>query len=277
MNQSNGNKYFPKWKYLFCYIFVLQIGLSSFSSNLLAETIKFDANESPPFWSKSMVGNGMCGEILSAISNIVDLDSQIKFSPLKRLIEDEGNNDLGNPNFYMGTQSFAAIVPIAIYHTEFIYYSPLNNITINKLSDLKGYKIGALKGTLANRSYFEKAGVLFETSYSQDSLIKKMKIGRIDLSLIIGLVGETSIKKLYPNEIEKFVSIEIAGSKSPIAIMISEEQPNAEDIGKQIRAGLEAIIKNGSYQKILEKYYGVGKMPKNWLDDLKYFQQLYTI
>jgi polar amino acid transport system substrate-binding protein len=257
-------------------LFLIWLAISPLT--LSAGTISFGANESPPYWSKTLEGNGMCGEIVHAISAAVGLTSAIEFMPLKRLINDDSNNDLGNPIFYMETQSFAAIIPIAIYKVNFIYYRPHHKqgIPINHLRDLTDYKTGILKGTLANRSYFSQAGIVFETSYSEDSLIKKMKLGRIDLSLGIDLVAKTSIKNLFPDEIDNFSFIGIDNADSPIAVMISEDYPDAKNIGDKFKEGLNIIIKNGIYQQIIEKYYGAGNIPDNWLKDLEKFNQLYN-
>jgi len=243
-----------------------------------AEEIVYGANESRPYWTNEKQNNGMCGEILHAMSKAVGLTAKIEFSPLRRLIDDDTNNDLGNPNFYMKSQSFASIIPIAIYKASLIYYQPHHQqpIEIKMLEDLKGYKVGILKGTMAEQSYFEHSGIDFETSYSQDSLIKKMKLGRIDLSLEIELVAKTSILKYFPEEIENFKFIEINDADSAIALMIAEDQPDAMEISNKLRAGLKAIIKNGTYKKIVEKYYGAGNIPNNWFDDLEKFRSLYN-
>jgi len=241
------------------------------------EIIKFGANESPPYWSSMLEKQGMCGEIMHAISKVANLKAEIEFTPLKRLIDDDNNNDLGNPEFYMKIQEFASIVPIAIYRVNVVYYRPNHKeeIKISSLDDLKGYKIGVIQGVLTEQAYFKNAGITFETSYTEDSLIKKVKRGRVDLVLSIDLVAQSSIKKLYPNEIGDFEFIDVAGSTSPIALMISENHPNAKSIGKEFSAGLNEVIKSGAYKRILEKYYGVGKIPNGWFDELNKFQRLY--
>jgi len=129
-------------------------------------------------------GNGLCGEIVHAISAAAGLKSEIKFSPLKRLISDDGNNDLGNPVFYMRNQSFAAIIPIAIYKVSFVYYRPHHKqeITINNFDDLKKYKIGVLKGTLEDR--VAKASIeKFSQTRSMISSLLKLVMQTIPLRL----------------------------------------------------------------------------------------------
>lgn len=242
-----------------------------------AISVSLDANESPPYWSANMPHQGMGGEIVHAISEEAGLVSHIHFKPLSRMIEDDNNNDLGNPDFYTPNQAFADIIPIAVYQASFFYYAPDHpaGISIRRLQDLRGYRIGILKGTLVDRAYFEKAGIEFETSYSQDSLFKKLRLGRIDLCLEVDLVGHHIISRLFPGQRDDFASIHLPKSKAAIAILLAEGYPDARAIGKKYRKGLQRIIRNGKYREILAKYYGKGKIPGDWFDTLQKFERLY--
>ena len=241
-------------------------------------TVMLDANESPPFWSIKLPYDGMCGEIVHAISQEVDIVSYIQFKPLKRLIEDDSNNDLGNPQFYLPNQDFAAIVPIAIYNVSLFYYKPnqTEKISFKRLEDLKGYRIGVLKGTLVDQSILEKKGLSFEESYNQSSLFKKLRLGRIDVVIEVDLIGQSVINQLFSDETELFESTVIPGSAAPIAILIAEDYPDALTLGEQYRQGLQTIINSGKYRSVLEKYYGKEGVPSEWFDSLQRFDRIYN-
>ena len=136
-------------------------------------------------------------------------------------------------------------------------------------------RIGVLKGTLINKSYFEQEGILFKESYSHESLFKKLKLGRIDMVIEIDLVSQLSIKKFFENEIDNFVPIHISNASNPIAIMLAQELPYVEYIAQRYRIGLDKIIQDGTYHDILQKYYFYGVLPDNWFDELKRFDELY--
>ena len=257
---------------------VLLVWLTSAPLYAQDDTIILGANESPPFWSIKLPYDGMCGEIVHAISAEADLISYIRFMPLKRLIEDDSNNDLGNPQFYMTNQDFAAIVPIAIYNAAIFYFKPehTEKITFKSMQDLKGYRIGILKGTLIDHSIFKKAGIAFEESYTQESLFKKLRLGRVDLVIEIDLLGRTMINELFPDDAGNFESIVIQGSAAPIAILMAEEYPDGKAIGDKYREALQRIIEGGKYNKILEKYYGKDGVPSDWFDNLKRFDRIYN-
>lgn len=243
-----------------------------------ADEIVLQANESPPYWSKLEANGGLGSELVQAISAAAGLQTRIDFVPLTRMIEDRDNNDLGNPEFYMEQQEFAAIIPIAISEASLFYYRPHfpQPPRIDSFDDLKQYRLGVLKGTLINRNAFEQWGLHFETSYTQASLFKKLKAGRLDLVFEIDLVGQQMIAQVFSHEADNFVRQPLANSLSPIAIMLDAESPNAQIIAAQYRRGLAAIIANGRYQAIVQKYYPNGQLPVDWFNALRRFQQLYA-
>jgi polar amino acid transport system substrate-binding protein len=254
----------------------LYLILTLFSTISFAETVILNANESPPYWIKDSPTHGMGAELITAISNEVGLDSQIEFMPLKRLINDVTNNDLGNPVFYIGNQDFAAIIPIAISQVALYRYKPNSPKTIQfkSIKDLIGYRIGALSGTVSDKAIFEKLGIHIETSYTRESLFKKLHHGRLDVVLEIDLIGEQTIAALFPNETANFAAMVLPASVSPIAIMLDKNYPNANKIAERYRQGLVKIIKNGRYSEILHRYY-FQLPPENWFKDLTRFTHFY--
>lgn len=258
--------------YLSCLLLLLPVWTAQ------ADAVVLEANESPPYWSNSLPGRGLGSELVQAISEAAGLETQINFVPLSRMIEDQNNNDLGNPEFYMAQQEFAAIIPFAITEASMFYYRPHfgRSLQINSFDDLKQYKLGVLKGTLIDRRAFEQMGLHFESSYAQASLFKKLKLGRIDLVFEIDMVGQQIIAQLFPEQKDDFIRQPLPNSISPVAIMLDAEYPHADEIAEKYRQGLAAIIANGRYQKIVEKYYPDGQLPAGWFEHLQRFQQIYS-
>ncbi|MFA6193092.1 MAG: transporter substrate-binding domain-containing protein [Sulfurimonas sp.] len=263
--------------FLFILLLILQFPLYSQEKEVGAVILW--ANEAPPYWSKTLPDDGIAGEIVYAISKACGIKSEIVFKPLSRIIEDETNNDLGNPAFFIANQDFAAIIPIALYHVSLCYYDPKHkdNFVLKSLADLKGKRIGVLKGTLIDNFYFQQEGISFEESYSHESLFKKLKLGRLDMLIEIDLVIQKTLKQLYPQEIDNFIQVDISTASSPIAIMLANEYPDAKNIAKKYRQGLKKIIQNGTYEKILGKYYLRGTLPDGWFKELERFEQLYKV
>ena len=256
---------------------MLLVWLMSASANGQEAVVTFGANESPPYWSKNLPYSGLCGEILHAMSQEINLESTIDFKPATRLFEDDSNNVTGDPLFFLAHRDFDATIPIALYYSALFYYRPnrKEDITFARLADLRGYKIGVLKGTIVDRSYFAGAGITFEESYSEQSLFKKLKLGRLDMCICIDLVGHLTIQELFPEDAGNFAAINIPRSVTPIAIMLTGKYPHAKELAKQYRKGLRIITESGAYQVILEKYYGKDGIPLNWFNTLARFSDMY--
>lgn len=235
------------------------------------QTVILQVNESSPIWTEKLPLGGMGSEIVQAISKEMGMKTRIEFVPLKRLVADTTNNDVGNPLFYMNNQEFAAIIPIAVSYNSFFTYDNDANSATPKVK-----RIGVLKGALSNISLSKKFGS-FEESYSHKSLFKKLKAGRLDLVLELDLVGREMISQLFPDESERFNAQVVLNSNSPIAIMIDVNYPNANAIGFRYQEGLDRIVKNGVYRKILEKYHENSLVLPRWQSDLSKYKAIYSM
>lgn len=237
-------------------------------------TVILQVNENSPYWSEKKSSGGMGSEIVQAISKEMGIKTRIQFIPLKRLIADTSNNDVGNPLFYMSNQDFAAIIPIAISYASLFSYHKDGKKTPNNMFQ-KDKRIGVLMGTADNIESLSKFGK-FEESYSKESLFKKLKAGRVDTVLDLNLAGREIIQKLFPTEIDYFDVHIIPESGAPIAIMIDSNYPDGAMIGKRFQEGLHRILENGVYQKILKKYNPHTAVPIHYFTDLSKFESLYS-
>lgn len=258
----------------FILFFLLTVALSAAATKQYSITLQ--ANESPPYWVEKDVSGGMGDEIIQAISKEMGVSTKIEFRPLKRLIADTTNNDLGNPLFYMNNQSFAAIIPIAITYSAFFSYIPRTKECSVNLQACTQKRIGALKGTISDPKALAAFGQ-FEESYSRKSLFKKLQKGRIDSALELDLVGLRTINELFPKGTDDFYVQIIPQTAAPIAIMIDSSTPDALMIGHRFQEGLHRIIQNGKYRTIIQKYYGKIAIPTDWYTNLSNFEALYAL
>lgn len=262
-------------------IAVVVFGLVSTSSADEEAILHLISSETPPFWSKTLYLDGMCGEMLHEISKEIGVKTVIEYQPTARMIERVGYNLLGNPELFLSSHEFETIIPIAISRLALFYYKPhhIKGITHKRLEDLKGYTIGIMKGSLshADISFFRMSGIEFEESYSKESLFKKLKLGRIDLCIVIELSGLLIINRLFSDEANKFTRLKIQRSITPITVMIDNNYPNGRQLGEKIKKGLEIIINNGKYHEIIEKYYGKGNVPGDWYKHLARYRRMYDL
>ncbi len=240
------------------------------------QIIEFGSSETPPFWSAHMPDDGMGGEVLHAISKEIGVKSVIKISPLKRVRRNLTSNHVGTPEMLAG-QEFCAVIPIAVCRLAFFYYKPHHEkeITYRGLGDIKGYTLGVIRGALDDVSFFEKNGIKVVKLNSEDSMIKMLKNGRIDLCSVLKLSGIYTINKIFPDDAENFSNFEIKGTATPVTVMIDKHFPGGKELGAKYTNGLKIIIENGKYIEILEKYYGRGKIPQDWFMQLEKFKHIY--
>ena len=249
---------------------VLIFAIPAFADKRIVE---FSSTETPPFWSANLPEDGMAGEILHAISKEIGVKSVIKYIPMERIRKNLTSNHVGNPEIFSG-QEFSAIVTIAVFRVAFFYYRPNHKKEIHYtgLDDIKGFKLGIIRGTLGDVSFLHEKGIEVEPSNSEISLIKKLRYGRIDLCSMVKLTGFYKINSIFPKDAENFAYFDIKGSVRPITIMIDKTYPDGRDLGEKYSNGLERIIESGAYTEILEKYYGRGKIPRDWFMQLEKFK-----
>lgn len=85
------------------------------------------------------------------------------------------------------------------------------------------------------------------------------------------------IEDLFPQEVNNFVKIPFSKYSYPIAIILAEEKANSQSVTDAYRKGLEIIIENRTYQKILKKYYKYDIDFDQWFKDMKRFKELYKM
>nr|WP_320042477.1 transporter substrate-binding domain-containing protein [uncultured Desulfobacter sp.] len=240
------------------------------------QIVEFNSSEAPPFWCTSLPDDGMGGEVLHAISKEIGVKSVIKISPLKRARRNLTSNHVGTPEM-LAPQDFCAIIPIAVCRLAFFYYKPHHEkeMTYRGLDDIKGYALGVIRGALDDVSFFEKKGIKVVKLNSEDSMIKMLKNGRIDLCSMLKLSGIYTINKMFPDDAENFLNFEIKGTATPVTVMIDKYFPGGKELGEKYTNGLKMIIENGKYIEILEKYYGRGKIPHDWFMQLEKFNHIY--
>jgi hypothetical protein len=89
---------------------------------------------------------------------------------------------------------------------------------------------------------------------------------------MVKLTGIYKTSSIFPEDAENFAYFDIKGSVRPITIMIDKTYPDGRDLGEKYSNGFERIIESGAYTAILEKYYGRGKIPRDWFMQLEKFK-----
>jgi polar amino acid transport system substrate-binding protein len=240
-----------------------------------AEEVVFQSTDAPPYWSESMPENGLGGAILHLLSANAGVPYSIEYLPVKRYRNSMSAYIVGDPDILIN-QKHRAIFPIILFRSAFFYYKPHHDaIEFHRLADLKGHTLGVLRGTMEDKTYFLNNGISVEESDSIESLLKKLKRGRIDFCILVDGTGRYTIAQLFPAEQSQFIHQVIPGSARPIAIMIDTSTAVGVAIAKRYQRALDKTLKSREYQAILENFYGKNNIPKDRSEQLDNFIQYY--
>lgn len=241
-----------------------------------SDAIVFQSTETPPFWTQSLPDNGMGGAMLQLLSKAAGVRYSIEYLPVKRFRNSLAAYIVGDPDILLN-QKQRAILPIGIFRSAFFFYKPHHDvIDFHGLRDLQGHTLGVLRGTLENKDYFVDNGIKVEESNSIESLLQKLKKGRIDFCILVDAAGQFTIKQLFPAEENNFAQVAIANSIRPITIMIDLTVPAGRGVAEHYRQVLQQTLQSRSYHDILERFYGKNNIPADWFEQLKKFENYYA-
>lgn len=238
--------------------------------------VVFQSTDTPPFWSASLPDNGMGGAMLKLLSDAAGVQYSIEYLPVQRFRNSLAAYIVGDPDILIYKEHLA-VFPIGIFQSAFFYYKPHHEaIEFHRLQDLQGYTLGVLRGTIEDKGYFAKIGINVEESDSVESLLKKLKKGRVDLCILISETGQYAINRTFPHEQDNFAQAAIQGSDRPIAIMIDVSVPEGRAVAQRYRRVLENTLHSPKYHDILEQYYGKNRIPVGMFEQLKKFERVYA-
>jgi polar amino acid transport system substrate-binding protein len=241
-----------------------------------ATVIKFQSTITPPIWSPSLPDGGMGGAILRLLSEAAGVPYQIDYLPVKRFQQSTAPYRVGDPDI-LAVQKPYAILPIMIFRSAFFFYLPHHKrITFHSMEDLKGHTLGVLRGTVADKNYFISQGVKVEENDSIESLLRKLKKGRIDVCILVRIAGLHTIKQLFPQQQKDFGFVPIPNSERPVALIIDPDNIAGKMIADRYRKVLLKTLHSRQYHAILETYYGKNDVPDDWFERLNKFERIYA-
>ncbi|MCP3924617.1 MAG: transporter substrate-binding domain-containing protein [Desulfobacterales bacterium] len=238
-------------------IFVLFLFI--FSSNIFAkQKIVLVTGEWSPYTSYRIKGYGFFTEIVSAVFEEAGLDFEYKFYPWLRCEYNlkKGIAFAAFPYFINDDRkkkfNFSKGIVKSTSRLFYLKSRIKSDIKWMRYEDLKPYTIGGSIGYWY-RTKFEKANLTIDYGYNDKIGFKKLYAGRYDFLATNELVGWALIRKMYPEEINKFCTVKKPLQQDYLHLMISRTYPDHLSITKRINEALLSIKRNGIYLKILEK------------------------
>jgi polar amino acid transport system substrate-binding protein len=162
------------------------------------------------------------------------------------------------PNFLMNENPLIFLNVVAFYSKD----KYATGLGIKTAADLKGKTVGVIRGT-GSVSVLQKAEAILDIADDKVLLIKKLVAGRYDIAVVGDLTGLGSILEIVPDQVNSY-KYELVYN-SPIDLVFSKKFPKSTDIKKKYDSGIAKIKADGTYMKILAKYYPKGNINMNIL------------
>jgi polar amino acid transport system substrate-binding protein len=242
-------------------LLIFSVCMFGFLTNGSAETtLIIVTDEHPPHVSKNPKESFLT-EVLDEVAREMGVKFEFRFMPWKRCELSVEKLEAWGAVPYVRTlereKKCYFSDSLYYYQSKFFYYNPAGKrkqIRYTELSDLKDYRIGAVKGYYYEQ-VFLKAGLNVEYVTAEEQNFKKLKEGRIDLIPADEVLGFYIIRKLYPPEdAGKFFTLSKQLNVSGNFLMTSKHYPDTQKLLARFNAALMKIKKNGVYQRILDKH-----------------------
>lgn len=270
MNQMEKNERFRQVKIYatIALLFSLSIPLFPLASSAAGMPLTADivCEDFPPFFTPSLPGDGMAGEIIREAFKENNVAVRFNYVPYARALiyfkEGKFPVHVGTSAVFSEAEksTFISRSFIWVRWRLFTYKKPAPEF--NSLAHLKSLKIGSYIGA-TDTALYRKAGLQPFEQKSMDALLKMLHYGRVDAVSIIDLAFYSKARELYPDESDLFKA------SAPIfqtdgSVMFSKKHPDGEKLARLFEKGLAGLRKNGRLRQIVERYYG-GKLPPNTL------------
>ena len=245
------------------YFSVICLVFICITSNLCAEKIEISTINYPPLFQSEAYpggGHGISCDITVAAFKEVGVEVEYKFIPLARcvysIVKKQNPANLGTINWFQKENKLDLVQGVNLFTAKILFFYKKKKYpqgtTYDDLSDMKKYKIGNIRGS-ATTPLVEKAGLNIDWANDLEQNIKKLNGNRFDFAIAVDSAGWAMIETLFPDKLDEFGTIDKPILTLPISLIFHKDQ---SELLTQYKTGLEKIVKNGNFIKIMEKYYG---------------------
>jgi ABC-type amino acid transport/signal transduction systems, periplasmic component/domain len=221
------------------------------------EIIKIGTNELPPYVSRD-ANESMLTAIMDEVAREMGVSFEYLFMPWERCEDALKDGEVWGIMPYVKNEarlrSYLFSDSLCEKRTVFFYYSkdPAASIVYGKLSDLKPYRIGGVRGYFYEEA-FRQAGLEVEYTGSEEQNLRKLRDGRVDLTPVGDKNGWFLIRSLFPGEERYFRVVERPLDVGGIFVMVRKDAESSDRLGL-FNAALGRLKKKDDYSRILNRY-----------------------
>lgn len=223
----------------------------------------------PPVMGESSISKeGILVELVRAVFESQGVPVTFTYLPVRRAIEQISSNE---SLAYLGVKNtFAAeiqphIQEYPLFVSRFLVFYRKDRFpqgfSFQQLSDLKGYRIGVLGG--GTTDVMGKANNLdVDPANALDLIFKKLDGERDDLGVASEFSIELMLRDLFKDRAGEYETYQdVSFHQINSVINLNDRHPDFAYFEPKVKAGMKAIAANGEWQRILEQFYGPGKIP----------------
>lgn len=219
--------------------------------------LKISTLEWPPYVISNQKDLGFFCVIVKSILKKIGYESQIEVMPWARALHlvENGSYDGIIPAYYSKERAHYLLYSDPIYYSKIVLFKrKKSNIKFNKLSDLKNYSIGVIRGGVTSEEFDNASYLKKEEAASDERNIVKLCKNRIDL-----LNGDLEVIKyissnFYRECYDKIEPLETPLNVQSLSLALNKNVPNAEKIIKNFNIELKKYIEQNEINKIYNKF-----------------------
>ncbi|WP_159084572.1 substrate-binding periplasmic protein [Dongshaea marina] len=235
---------------------------SAFTSPV--KTVSMVTTDWAPYFGSELDEGGVITVLVKTAFEKSGRKSEVRYVPWKRAVKEA---EAGVSDILMGAYYTRERDKIFIYSHPFyeikvglIALRSLGVTHYRKLEDLTKYTIGVNRG-FANSELFDRAAYLQKEVASNQILnVRKLFKHRVDMIVMSHGVFNYEKSKMPKKMIEPTVFVEPLLDRKPLYLIASKSNPQSQQLIDDFNKGLGQMMRDGSYQKILERFGFTSKL-----------------
>ncbi|WP_338668367.1 substrate-binding periplasmic protein [Pseudodesulfovibrio methanolicus] len=215
-------------------------------------------DEYPPYVLTKGARPGLLTEIVQAAFAEAGLETKVLYRPWRRsaMMVREGDAFAAYP--YARTEKRAGYAwfseSIWVCRNVFFYLKGrFDEFDYTSLDALRGYIIAGTSGHYYEEIFKEK-GLTVDYAPGEASGVRRLWELRAAFFAEDELVGWTLINRIFPSRADLFGSTPTPWNLNPQHLMVSKNYPGARELLARFNAGLAAIRRDGTYDRLVMKY-----------------------
>ena len=228
-----------------------------------AEPFVLAAFEYPPIY-QDRADKGLSGDIALAALKAAGMDARIKFFPAARFVwsvtKGEPACGIGGTILFEKEIAEKSVIPgeVLQYVSQTFFYDTRRfpeGVKYTRLEELNPFAIGALHASGIMKFLQKTPGLALHNNSSHEGLARQLATQRLDLWAAVDLTGFMYLQSLYPAEAHHY-AITRNFNSGDVSFICSTRNAEHQHYLTKFSEGMAKIKADGTYLKIMAKYYG---------------------